>query len=32
MPMDKRARGDEFGTCIDKFGIPWMIDIGEAAG
>ena len=32
MPMQKQAWGDEFGMCIDKFGIPWMIDIGEAAG
>lgn len=32
MPMEKQAWGDEFGMCIDKFGIPWMIDIGEAAG
>jgi len=32
MPMDKQAWGDEFGMCTDKFGIPWMIDIGQAAG
>ncbi len=31
MPLATQAWGDEFGMCIDKFGIPWMIDIGEAA-
>ena len=24
--------GDEFGMCTDKFGIPWMVNIGAAAG
>jgi PhnB protein len=32
MPLEKQAWGDEFGMCIDQFGVPWMIDIGEAAG
>jgi PhnB protein len=32
MPMQKQAWGDEFGMCIDKFGVPWMVDIGAAAG
>lgn len=32
MPMEKQAWGDEFGMCVDKFGVPWMIDIGSAAG
>jgi PhnB protein len=32
MPMAKQAWGDEFGMCVDKFGVPWMIDIGSAAG
>jgi PhnB protein len=31
MPMQKQAWGDEFGMCIDKFGVPWMVDIGAAA-
>jgi len=29
MPMAKQAWGDEFGMCVDKFGVPWMIDIGS---
>ncbi len=32
MPLEKQAWGDEFGMCVDKFGVPWMIDIGEAVG
>jgi PhnB protein len=31
MPMEKQAWGDQFGMCVDKFGVPWMIDIGSAA-
>jgi PhnB protein len=32
MPLEKQAWGDEFGMCVDRFGIPWMVDIGQAAG
>ena len=32
MPMAKQSWGDEFGMCTDKFGVPWMIDIGPTAG
>jgi PhnB protein len=21
--------GDEFGMCVDQFGIPWMVNIGQ---
>jgi PhnB protein len=27
MPLQKQAWGDEFGMCVDKFGVPWMINI-----
>ncbi|MCW6009448.1 VOC family protein [Micromonospora sp. CPCC 205371] len=27
MPMEKQMWGDEFGMCVDKFGIAWMVDI-----
>lgn len=27
MPLAKQAWGDEYGQLIDKFGIPWMVDI-----
>jgi PhnB protein len=29
MPMEKQMWGDEFGSCIDRFGISWMVDIGQ---
>ena len=29
MPLEKQAWGDEFGMCTDRFGIPWMVDIGQ---
>ena len=29
MPLEKQMWGDEFGMCTDKFGIAWMVDIGE---
>jgi PhnB protein len=28
MPLEKQMWGDEFGMCIDRFGIPWMVNIG----
>jgi uncharacterized glyoxalase superfamily protein PhnB len=29
MPMQKQAWGDEFGMCTDKFGVPWLVNIGQ---
>ena len=29
MPLAKQAWGDEFGMCIDQFGIPWMVNIAS---
>lgn len=31
MPLEKQMWGDEYGSCTDKFGIPWMANISEAA-
>jgi PhnB protein len=31
MPLAKQAWGDEFGMCVDKFGVPWMVNITEAS-
>jgi PhnB protein len=32
MPLEKQMWGDEFGMCVDQFGIAWMINIaGEHA-
>lgn len=27
MPLEKQMWGDEFGMCLDRFGIPWMVNI-----
>lgn len=29
MPFEKQVWGDVYGMCIDKFGIPWMVDIAQ---
>jgi PhnB protein len=29
MPLEKQMWGDEFGMCIDQFGIAWMVNIGQ---
>ena len=30
MPLEKQVWGDEFGMCVDQFGIPWMVNITAA--
>jgi PhnB protein len=32
VPLEKQMWGDEFGMCIDKFGVPWMVNIGQPQG
>ena len=27
MPLQKQAWGDEFGMCVDQFGISWLVNI-----
>ncbi|GGN31402.1 PhnB protein [Actinoplanes campanulatus] len=27
MPLEKQMWGDEFGQLVDRFGIPWMVNI-----
>ncbi len=29
MPLEKQMWGDEFGMCVDRFGVPWMVNIGQ---
>jgi PhnB protein len=29
VPLEKQMWGDEFGMCVDQFGIPWMVNIGQ---
>ena len=28
VPLEKQMWGDEFGILVDRFGIPWMVNIG----
>ena len=27
LPLNKAPWGDSFGMCVDKFGVPWMVNI-----
>jgi PhnB protein len=27
MPLAKQAWGDEYGDCVDRFGVRWLVDI-----
>ena len=29
--LEKQVWGDEFGQCVDRFGIPWMVNIALPA-
>jgi PhnB protein len=31
VPLEKQMWGAEFGMCVDRFGIPWMVNIGRPA-
>jgi PhnB protein len=28
--MQKQVWGDEFGMCVDQFGVSWMVNISES--
>jgi PhnB protein len=32
MPLEKQVWGDEFGMCVDGFGIAWLVNIGQPQG
>jgi PhnB protein len=32
MPLEKQIWGDEFGMCVDPFGIQWMVNISQSTG
>ncbi|MCW2576340.1 MAG: Glyoxalase/bleomycin resistance protein/dioxygenase [Modestobacter sp.] len=32
MPLEKQMWGDEFGMCVDPFGIAWMVNISQPVG
>jgi PhnB protein len=29
VPLEKQMWGDEFGMCEDRFGVSWMVNIGQ---
>jgi PhnB protein len=29
MPLQKQVWGDEFGMCVDGFGVPWLVNISQ---
>jgi PhnB protein len=29
MPLEMQMWGDEFGMCMDQFGVPWMVNITQ---
>ena len=29
VPLEKQMWGDEFGMCVDKFGISWLVNISQ---
>jgi PhnB protein len=31
VPLEKQMWGDEFGMCADRFGVRWMVNIGQPA-
>jgi PhnB protein len=32
VPLEKQMWGDEFGMCIDRFGVAWMVNIAQPQG
>jgi PhnB protein len=32
MPLEKQVWGDEFGMCVDPYGIQWMVNISQSTG
>ena len=30
MPLAKQVWGDEFGMCVDQFGVAWLVNISES--
>ena len=31
VPLEKQMWGDEFGMCVDQFGVQWMVNISQPA-
>jgi PhnB protein len=31
MPLEKQVWGDEFGMCVDRYGVAWMVNVSQSA-
>ncbi|MCW2584289.1 MAG: hypothetical protein JWQ53_3079 [Klenkia sp.] len=31
VPLEEQMWGDEYGACVDRFGTPWMFNVGTPA-
>jgi PhnB protein len=31
VPFEKQMWGDFFGQCVDKYGVPWMVNVAQAS-
>jgi PhnB protein len=32
MPLEQQVWGDEFGMCVDRFGVAWMVNVSHSGG
>ena len=32
VPLEKQMWGDEFGMCVDRFGVAWLVNVSQPAG
>ncbi|WP_244295149.1 VOC family protein [Micromonospora orduensis] len=32
VPLEKQMWGDEYGQCVDRYGINWMVNIAQSRG
>ena len=32
MPLEKQMWGDEFGMCVDPYGVAWMVNVSPSVG
>lgn len=32
VPLEKQMWGDVFGMCVDRFGVPWMVNVAQPQG
>jgi PhnB protein len=32
LPLEQQMWGDLFGMCVDRFGVPWMVNVSQPQG